>query len=75
MAVGAVGEEGEIALAEGGVVWEGGEVDQFDPGGVEGALDLPRLGDAGKGDDGALGRRSGGRQPGDVHRQVAEGLH
>ena len=71
---GAVGEEGQITLAEGGVVREGREIDQFGAGGVEGALDLPWLGDAREGDDWPLGRRRGGLQPGEMDRQGAEGL-
>ena len=60
---GAVGEEAQVVLAEGGVVGEGGEIDQFGPGRVEGALDLPRLGDAREGDDRPLGRGRGGLEP------------
>ena len=70
-----IGQEPQVLLAEGGVVGEGGEVHQFGSRGVEGPLDLPRLGDAGEGDDGPLGRRTGRSQPGDMDRKVTEGLH
>src|SRR5690606_34676354 len=71
--VGAVGEEAEVRVAEGGVVGEGGEVLEVGAGGQEGALDLPRLGDAGEADQRAGRRRGGGLEAGDEDGQGAEG--
>src|SRR5690606_40873483 len=71
---GAVVQEGEVAVGQGGVVGEGDEILQVAACGDQGALDLPRLGDAREADLWAGRRRGGGFQPGDENRQVAEDL-